>query len=88
MWKLNKVRGPWETEASEPTLVTRAGKRTRQPIAILIEIEPLCVVYRIKGTRRRFRLPHSTVFQMAVRAEVESNRRTRPHVRRSAVGAI
>lgn len=78
MWKIDKVRGPWETESR-----TRWGSKTR---SITIEVEPLCIVYRPKGTRQRFRLTHEKVMQLAVQAHVEATRKTRRRVTRGRVG--
>lgn len=83
MWKISKVRGPWETEAA-----VRWGRGER---VVVIEIEPRCLVLRPKGTRQRFRLPFERALQLAVTAHVEAQReagrkgKTRRTVRRGVM---
>lgn len=80
MYRLNRVRGPWQTEAEY-----RERSKVR---AIAIEMEPLCLVVRLKGTRQRLRLPWAKLYQLAAEAEAKSNinaKRKRRSVRRGAL---
>jgi hypothetical protein len=43
----------------------------------MIEIEPLGVVYRPKGTQQRVRLPHAAIYEMACRAYADANKKRR-----------
>lgn len=85
-WKIDRTRGPWQTEAKSER---RYRDGTRRPL--LIEVEPLCVVYRAKGTRQRFRLTHEKLYQLCVQAHVEaarSQKRRRRSVRRGALAGV
>lgn len=77
MWKVNKVRGPWQTEA-----LSERKDKTGQRRPLIIEIEPLCIVLRPKGTRQRFRLTHAKVYEMAVMAHADANRKRKPTIKR------
>lgn len=80
-WKINRPRGPWETEsASELVDRKRGGRRP-----LMVTIEPLCVVYRPKGTRQSVRITHAKVYELACMAEAEANRKRRPSVRRGVL---
>lgn len=60
-WKINKPRGPWETEGlSERKYRYKEGMRP-----LMIVIEPRCIVYRPKGTRKCFRLTHERAYELA-----------------------
>lgn len=78
MYKLQKVRGPWETEGE--------WQERSQQRAVVIEMEPRCLVLRLKGCRARFRLPYSKLYQLAVMAEASANRRPHRSVKRGVIG--
>lgn len=74
MYKLNKPRGPWETD----TDCTWQGKAR----SIVIEVEPRCLVLRPKGTRQRLRLPWPKLLVLAAQAEADLNRQRKHTVKR------
>lgn len=79
-WKINRTRGPWQTEAKSER---RYRDGSRRPL--MIEVEPLCVVYRAKGTRQSFRLTHERLYQLCVQAHVDSCRAAKRRRRRRPV---
>jgi hypothetical protein len=71
-WKIDRTRGPWQTEGLSERSDGRGGRRP-----LMIEIEPRLVRYRPKGTRQSFVLTHEKIYQLAVQAHVEASRPTR-----------
>lgn len=88
-WKINKVRGPWESEADSDERYKR-GPRRGELRELMLTIEPRCIVLRPKGTRRGLRVSLGRIYQLACQIEAESKRNQKPRrrrsVRRSAVG--
>lgn len=72
-WKINKTRGPWETESRSE----RRDRKTGGRLPLMIEVEPLRIVYRPKGTRQRFSLTHEKVYELACAAAAEAKRNTK-----------
>lgn len=83
-WKINKVRGPWESEGLSDERYRR-GPRRGEHRELMIQIEPRCLVLRPKGTRRPLRVTIERVYQLASQIESESKRTRRRSVRRSAI---
>lgn len=71
-WKINKTRGPWETESRSERRFKRGGYRP-----LMVEVEPLRIVYRPKGTQQRVSITHEKVYQLACLAHAEANRTTK-----------
>lgn len=57
---------------------------------ILVGLEPRCVVLRLKGTRKQFRLPFAQLHLIMCKIEAEANRpqRKRHSVRRNLTAGI
>lgn len=74
MYKITKPKPTWETQ-----VLTR--DRRLRPICI--RVEPVCVAFKQKGMRTWYRLPYSTLYDLAVRAAAEAKRRAKIEARKS-----
>ena len=78
MWKVNKARGPWQTEGESERRDPKTGGR--RPIVLVVE--PRCLVFRAKGTRATFRITHERAYELAVMQYADANRKRRPTIKR------
>jgi hypothetical protein len=77
------------TQISTKTAFRQSGVLFRdgsEQRAILVALEPTCIVLRLKGTRREFRLPLAASLLRAMQADAEMNRANRKRsIRRGAL---